>query len=234
MKKFLFAAGALALLLLAGCASTGLGSFGADLGSQSNPIPGSDPIRVPYTSTVKYFGYVMPGQPADATIDGKKVYYLYVWIPLVAPEIGIRMLSPVGDLVSPEEGDIVAANYEEGIAADPNAYFDTWISFERALTVLTPDQVPGAASDEWIRLATNDDSSEMPAQPSGSNYNSLLRVQAGDEPLVRGLYRIGFTTYKVGEVQGSFYAEVGAPIELPGVVVAKTLEDVYAGILASE
>lgn len=43
--------------------------------------------------------------------------------------------------------------------------------------------------------------------------------------LVMGLYRIGFTTYKVGEVQGSFVAQVGAPVKLPGVKIAKTLDD---------
>ncbi|OHD14925.1 MAG: hypothetical protein A2Z96_00950 [Spirochaetes bacterium GWB1_48_6] len=68
----------------------------------------------------------------------------------------------------------------------------------------------------------------MPAQPSGSKYNSVLRVVS--EPsdplkaLVRGLYRIGFTTYKVGEVQGTFLAQIGAPIKIPGVQVSKTLE----------
>ncbi|MGZ3905035.1 MAG: LipL32 family surface lipoprotein [Bacteroidia bacterium] len=40
-----------------------------------------------------------------------------------------------------------------------------------------------------------------------------------------GLYRIGFTTYKVGEVQGSFVAQVGAPVKLPGVKIAKTLDE---------
>jgi len=39
--------------------------------------------------------------------------------------------------------------------------------------------------------------------------------------LTVGLYRIGFTTYKVGEVQGSFLAQVGAPVKLPGVFIAK-------------
>ena len=43
--------------------------------------------------------------------------------------------------------------------------------------------------------------------------------------LVMGLYRIGFTTYKTGEVQGSFLAQMGAPIKLPGVVVAVKPEE---------
>jgi hypothetical protein len=40
-----------------------------------------------------------------------------------------------------------------------------------------------------------------------------------------GLYRIGFTTYKTGEVQGSFLAQMGAPIKLPGVLVAIKQEE---------
>ena len=43
--------------------------------------------------------------------------------------------------------------------------------------------------------------------------------------LVMGLYRIGFTTYKTGEVQGSFLAQLGAPVKLPGVKVAKNMDD---------
>lgn len=40
-----------------------------------------------------------------------------------------------------------------------------------------------------------------------------------------GLYCIGFTTYKIGEVKGIFAAEVAAPIKLPGVGMAKSIED---------
>ena len=46
-----------------------------------------------------------------------------------------------------------------------------------------------------------------------------------EKSLVMGLYRIGFTTYKTGEVQGSFLAQLGAPIKLPGVSVAVKPED---------
>lgn len=213
-------------LLVVSCSTIKLSIFGAEMGVQSNPIPGMDDIRIPYTSTVKYFGYVKPGEEADEMIDGKKVYYLYVWIPAVAPEIGVRMLSPTTGYVEPEEGDIVAAGYMENVGSDGEAFFDTWINFERALTVINPEDIlQNANNSDWISFNTNDDSSEMPSQPSGSSYNSLMRVESGDIPIVRGLYRIGFTTYKVGEVKGSFYAEIGAPIELPGVVIAKTLED---------
>ena len=76
---------------------------------------------------------------------------------------------------------------------------------------------------------SNDDSGELPAQPSGSKYNSLMRITSEVsnplKALVAGLYRIGFTTYKTGEVQGSFIAQVGAPVKLPCVKIAKTLDE---------
>jgi len=229
IKKSLAMTVALGAIMLSGC-SSGLNTFSAELGAESNPmgfIPGLDStVRIPYMSSVKYFGYVEPGQEPDATVDGKKVYYIYVWVPLVAPEIGVRMFSPVSDLATPKEGDIVASNYADGIANDPESYFDTWISFERAETITNPEDItPNIDSTGWVKYATNDDSSEMPKQPSGSSYNSLMRLEAGDKALIRGLYRIGFTTYKRGEVKGSFYAEVGAPIDLPGAAVAKTPDE---------
>lgn len=77
-------------------------------------------------------------------------------------------------------------------------------------------------------MAKNDDSSEMPKNPGGRQYNSLLRYksQVGDplKALTVGLYRIGFTTYKKGEVSGTFLAEVASPVKLPGVAVAKTID----------
>ncbi|MDO5969389.1 LipL32 family surface lipoprotein [Flavivirga aquimarina] len=72
-------------------------------------------------------------------------------------------------------------------------------------------------SAKWPVLERNDDSGEMPKQPSGNNYNSLLRYKSEasnpEKALTVGLYRIGFTTYKRGEVKGTFLAQVAAPIK---------------------
>jgi hypothetical protein len=211
------------------CASAGgLPGFGAEMGARSNPLGGQ--IRIPYTSMVNYYGYVKPGSAPDATVGGKKMYYLYVWIPLVAPELGIRMLSPSPEGLKPEAKDFIGKDWAEA-EKDPNSYFDTWISWERSSTVLNEsDIVSKGKAGSWLKFDSNDDSSELPAQPSGNRYNSVLRVVSNTsdplKSLVRGLYRIGFTTYKVGEVQGSFLAQVGAPIDLPGVVIGSSLEEV--------
>jgi hypothetical protein len=196
---------------------------------------------VPYTSVVSYYGYVQPGAKPDAVVGDKNFYYLYLWIPAVAPEIGVRMLSPVPSDVTPEEGAFKAPTWDSAGADDAkNAknYFDTYITFERHSTILTPEAVEsgkGAVGDasQWITLESNDDTGELPAQPSGSNYNSLLRVTDATK-LLRGLYRIGFTTYKRGEVKGTFVAQVGAPIELPGVVIDKTIDGLLAKMNGSD
>jgi hypothetical protein len=74
----------------------------------------------------------------------------------------------------------------------------------------------------------------MPKNPGGRSYNSLLRYESDiNDPLSAlsvGLYRIGFTTYKTGEVSGTFLAQVGSPIKLPGVGIAKTIEELEVQI----
>lgn len=229
VKTVLSIAAAAVALGAASCASSGgMPKFGAEMGAKSVPVVGT--VRVPYTSMVSYYGYVKPGAAPDATVDGKKMYYLYVWIPLVAPELGIRMMSPSPAGMKPSEKDFVGKNWADA-EKDPQSYFDTWISWERSATVLSEaDIATKGKTGAWLKFDSNDDSSELPAQPSGNRYNSVLRIVSNTsdplKSLVRGLYRIGFTTYKTGEVKGSFLAQVGAPIAIPGVVIGSSLEEV--------
>ena len=75
-----------------------LDKFGADLGKKS--VMGKE-IRVPYSDVVSYYGFIKPGATPDETRDGKKYYYLYMWVPVAAPEIGIRMVSPIPEGMKP-------------------------------------------------------------------------------------------------------------------------------------
>jgi hypothetical protein len=218
-----------AILLMAGCATTTIPPFGAELGSMSNPIPFMDRIRVPYNDTVSYFGYIKPGSAPDAVVQGKKMYYIYVWIPAVAPELGIRMMSPAPSSMQPTAKDFVSPLWAAG-SKDTANYFDTWVSWERALAVINPEDIASkAATTIWLPFDSNDDSSELPAQPSGSQYNSVLRiVSSPTDPvrsLIRGLYRIGFTSFKSGDVQGSFWAQIGVPFKIEGVEITATLAE---------
>lgn len=229
LKKMILATSMVAMLAVSSFAGKGLPTFGAEMGKQTKKVgPKTVEVRVPYTDLTTYFGYVQPGQEPDAIIDGKNMYFLYIWVPAIVPEIGVRMASPATMYQDPEEGDIVAANYD---AKDKKNYFDTWINFERALTVVGLESMKATKeSTPWLSLGKNDDSSEMPKNKGKQKYNSLLRIKTDkDDPqraLVRGLYRVAFTTYKKGDVKGSFIAQVGAPIKIPGVIVSRSIDDI--------
>ncbi len=196
-----------------------LKAFGSSIEKKIGPVT----KKLPYTDVVSYLGHAAPNTE-DEVKDGKKFYYIYVWVPAVAPELGLRMMSPVGK--------VKVKNPIKGASYDANAkskdYFDTYITLERS-DIITKGGISNAAGASWTILARNDDSGEMPKQPSGRGYNSLLRYKSkvGDplKALTRGLYRIGFTTYKKGEVKGTFLAQIGSPVKLPGVVMAKTIEE---------
>ncbi|MFY7758236.1 MAG: Lipl32 family lipoprotein [Flavobacterium stagni] len=224
MKKLL----ALCVMIGLSAQAQKLDKFGADLAKKS--VMGKE-IRVPYTDLISYYGYIKPGSKPDEVKGGKKMYYLYVWIPIAAPEIGVRMISPAPENAKPTDKDYVSADFSAN--AERTSYFDTWVTFERAEGILKLEDVAAKAKTaKWTTIESNDDSSEMPAQPSGSKYNSLMRITSDPsnptKSLVMGLYRIGFTTYKTGEVQGSFLAQLGAPVALPGVAVATKPEDLAA------
>ena len=199
-------------------------------GSSIEKKIGPKTIKVPYTDVISYLGYASEGTE-DAIVDGKKFSYIYIWVPAVAPELGVRMLSPVAK--TKVKKAISSADYTAN--KDSKDYFDTYITLERSTIFKKEDiTVDGAKNATWTKLASNDDSSEMPKQPSGRKYNSLLRykseVGSPTKALTAGLYRIGFTTYKTGEVKGTFLAEVAAPVKLPGVVMAKTIEELKKGL----
>ncbi len=199
-----------------------LPKFGADMGMKS--AMGKE-VRVPYTDLTSYYGYVAADATPDEERDGKKFYYLYLWVPVAAPELGIRMISPIPSGMEAGEGDFTGADYAANKADDKN-YFDTWITLEKAVGVASVDGIAESAGADWKTFGKNDDSSELPEQPSGSKYNSQMRITSDvSDPLKAlsmGLYRIGFTTYKKGEVQGSFLAQVGAPVKLPGSAISAT------------
>jgi hypothetical protein len=226
----------IAIVCFSSLLMAGLPKFGADFGKKASPIPNTPEIRIPYTDMISYYGYIKPGTAPDAEINGKKMFFLYIWVPAVAPEIGVRMVSPGNCYDKPKKEDFVSANWKEG-EKDKDC-FDTWINFERAAEVINPEDIKTkGATTTWITYDSNDDNSELPANCKGQKYNSLLRITSTPsdpmKALVRGLYRIGFTTYKVGEVQGTFLAQLGAPVKIPGVVVGKTMDEVSAKIEAA-
>ena len=195
-----------------------LKAFGSSIEKKVGPVS----KKVPYLDVISYLGHASPGTENEVK-DGKKFYYIYLWVPAVATELGLRMTSPAA--AAKIKNPIMGAGYEEN--KDSKDFFDTYITLERS-DVFTKDGIAGSEGATWTSLAKNDDSGEMPKQPSGRKYNSLLRYESkvGDplKAITTGLYRIGFTSYKKGEVNGTFLAQVGSPIKMPGVVMSNTIE----------
>jgi len=198
-----------------------VGKFGSSIEKKIGPKK----IRVPYTDVISYLGYAEPGSE-DAIVGDKKYTYLYLWIPAVAPEIGVRMISPADGKKIKDATK--APNYDAH--SDTKEFFDTYITLEKS-DILSLDAISQAKieSANWVRLEYNDDTSELPKQPDGRKYNSLLRYEseAGNplKALTVGLYRVGFTTFKRGEVKGTFLAQIGAPVKLPGVIITRDINE---------
>ncbi|RYF10218.1 MAG: hypothetical protein EOO40_05570 [Deltaproteobacteria bacterium] len=210
----------LSCLIVAPLACRSLPPFGAEMGKQE---VGGAMQRPTYTTLRSFFGYVVPGAEPDEVRDDKKLHYVYVWVPGVTPELGVRMLSPAKSYALPKEGDLVDAAFLANRGSD--VYFDPWIRFERCVTAANPEDIVKPCAN-WVIFGDNDDADELPAQPNGNRGNALVRVRSStDDPthaLVRGVYRVAFTTNKPGEVQGSYLLQVGAPLELHGLIIAGT------------
>ncbi|EPG67801.1 major surface lipoprotein LipL32 [Leptospira wolffii] len=205
------------------------------IGEHDVPGVGVQKAFAPYSETVNYWGYIKPGQAADAVVNGKKSYFLYVWVPAAIAELGVRLISPTGEIGDPSSEDFQSDAFKAATPEEksmPN-WFDTWIRVER-LAAIMPNQIEGAAKGKALQnLGDNDDGDDTYNEERHAKYNSLLRITIPNLPksldelknldtkklLVRGLYRITFTTYKVGEVKGSFVATVGVlgPPGVPGL-----------------
>ncbi len=184
-------------------------------------------VRAPYVENTNYFGYIGKDSKADAVIKGKNAFFLYVWIPAAADEIGVRMISPVGDLASPEKADFVHPNYKKANKADSEQWFDTWIRVER-MDIIDPTSIKTGGKVLNV-LDEDDDGDDTYEEDRHSKYNSLVRIEtqlsSPTKALVRGLYRITLTTYKKGDVAGSFVTTIGSNI--PGIKIAESPEKLH-------
>ncbi len=202
------------------------GFFGGDDDEfNSSKSEGVGPLKVslPYAKYTKYYGYVDKDVKPEGKYKDKDAYYLYVWVPAAMDEIGISMVSPAKGKPK-KKTDFIHSGFNAGMKKDKKAYFDTYLVLDR-MDVVDPKKIAkgGKVLDT---LTYNDDSSELGKNPSGRKYNSLLRheseVSSPTKALVRGLYRISFTSFR-GSVQGSYRAMVGSNI--PGIKIAASLEE---------
>ncbi len=199
------------------------GFFGDDDNNfKSSKSKGYGPMKVslPYLNYTKYYGYVDTSVKPEGKYKDKDAYYLYVWVPAAVDELGVSLVSPATG--KPGKKDFVHDFYKKGMKKDKKAYFDTYLVLDR-LKVTDAKKIKDGGK-VLQTLTYNDDSSELPKNPGGRHYNSVLRHESKlgspTKALVRGLYRISFTSFR-GKVNGSYMATLGSNI--PGIKVANTL-----------
>lgn len=196
-----------------------------ELTSSKTKRLGFTKVSIPYANTTNYFGYIDKEVEPDAQINGKNAYFIYLWVPGAIDELGVRMISPVGELAEPEENDFVQNNFNSKFNADDDTWFDTWIRVER-MDAISPTSIKTAKKVIQV-LDENDDGDDTYEEKRHARYNSLSRIKtelsSPTKALVRGLYRVSLTTYKKGKVEGSFVASIGSNI--PGVKMAPSLSE---------
>lgn len=184
-------------------------------------------VALPYANSVNYFGYIDKSSKPSEKINGKDAYYIYIWVPAALDELGVRMISPVGDLAKPSKDDFVQKGFEKKLSKDADKWFDTWIRVER-MNVFEPEKIRNAKKVFSV-LEQDDDGDDTYDEERHAKYNSLTRIETQvnkpEKALTRGLYRVAFTTYKRGNVEGSFVATIGTNI--PGVKMATSLSELH-------
>lgn len=218
LKKALFAASS--ALALTACMS---GTGPALKSSVTQGVAGVE-ARLPYANYTNYFGYVDASVKPEGKYKNKDAYYLYAWVPAAVDEIGVSMVSPATS--TPSDSDFVNVNYTNNFENDSKTYFDTYIVLDR-MDIIDPAKIKNGGKSLQT-LTYNDDSSELPQNPGGQSYNSLLRqtsdINNPTKALVRGVYRISFTSFR-SAIEGSFEATVGTNV--PGVKIAASLDELH-------
>lgn len=218
LKKALLAASS--ALALTACMS---GTGPALKSSVTQGVAGVE-ARLPYANYTNYFGYVDASVKPEGKYKNKDAYYLYAWVPAAVDEIGVSMISPATS--TPSDSDFVNVNYTNNFENDSKTYFDTYIVLDR-MDIIDPAKIKNGGKSLQT-LTYNDDSSELPQNPGGQSYNSLLRqtsdINNPTKALVRGVYRISFTSFR-SAIEGSFEATVGTNV--PGVKIAASLDELH-------
>ncbi|WP_105173073.1 LipL32 family surface lipoprotein [Pseudoalteromonas sp. T1lg24] len=218
LKKALLAASS--ALALTACMS---GTGPALKSSVTQGVAGVE-ARLPYANYTNYFGYVDASVKPEGKYKNKDAYYLYAWVPAAVDEIGVSMVSPATS--TPSDSDFVNVNYTNNFENDSKTYFDTYIVLDR-MDIIDPAKIKNGGKSLQT-LTYNDDSSELPQNPGGQSYNSLLRqtsdINNPTKALVRGVYRISFTSFR-SAIEGSFEATVGTNV--PGVKIAASLDELH-------
>lgn len=166
-----------------------------------------------YISDIKYFGN------CESTLESK---YLYLWVPELTQELGIRVISPIANLI-PENKDIM----EPSALINKELGFDPTIVFEIPGSLMTDRSkiVESGAKANWRSTFKNDDASEKVILSNEKETASVIRP-AATSPKFAGLYRVKISAAKDTKLVGSYLMQVGS-VGNNSIVISDNLEDLF-------
>lgn len=174
--------------------------------------------RNPYDTQGSYFECIGDGNTFLQTEKGKEIYTLYFFIEDTLTELGVRVLSPVPELTSPNKGHIATEDFIN--CKNRSEGFNSFVSISTADQIHEKKELSTLATQPtWNVIGENDDSKEM-----DNPENSLLRIVNGktDIYLAPGLYRIQISSATKKALKGSFLLQTGT---LPAIQLSPLVSD---------
>jgi|GEM_PF-1926910 len=185
-------------------------------------------VPVAYPDIANYFGYLAPDTSSRSAQAEPAKTYLYFWLRENVSELGIRVISPVPELVFPDKGDIASESYmiNEKDKADSFSPSFKLYKAKGISPATTYNAKPGEI--EWSFIAENDKQKDEPwTQVNKKNY-TLVRLQDQSTDASKtdrsGFYKLVIFTTDTLSSTGSFLVQVGSTSDIKSIKIAEKPE----------
>jgi hypothetical protein len=175
-------------------------------GSGGNKKTGMNARSIPYENTLFYFECINDNNDFLVKDGKKEAYVMYFFLEDSLQEIGLRVLSPIPELVSPNRGHIVTANYLDSCDYKEKG-FDPVLKISRSKKQFSRTELSQLETKpEFILLGENDNNDEMNVKE-----NALIRLQSNADSLnlSPGLYSISISSATKNPMRGNFLLQIG-------------------------
>lgn len=167
----------------------------------------------------------MSGYVGHCENNNQNEKYLYLWVPNLIQEVGVRVISPIGDY-TPDSKDILEPN----ALLKKDTGFDPMIVFEMPVVPMTDKSkiLESGSKVTWKSTLKNDDATEKVTGITGKETASVLRMAATSSKFL-GLYRIKISAVKDTKLIGSYLMQAGS-VDSNGIIISDNLEDLFKKI----
>lgn len=175
-------------------------------GSGGNKKTGMNARSIPYENTLFYFECINDNNDFLVREEKKETYVMYFFLEDSVQEIGLRVLSPIPELVSPNRGHIVTADYSDSCDYKEKG-FDPVLKISRSKKQFSrTDLSQSETKPEFILLGENDNNDEMNVK----EYALIrLHAEADSLKLSPGLYSISISSATKYPLRGNFLLQIG-------------------------